>query len=125
MDMAKRIVVDAKVDYPAACNAMVNYLLYTSILIISILMTLNSIAVNMGLHFLLLLFCYSQETLLVHKDLSQSEGLNDLIVDLRIEGWTFLANHFSFKCKTNFELFVSFLLLGGWGVFVSMLNFFL
>ncbi|KAL0003208.1 hypothetical protein SO802_016989 [Lithocarpus litseifolius] len=50
MDMAKRIIVDAKVDYPAACNAM--------------------------------------ETLLVHKDLSQSEGLSELIVDLRVEGVT-------------------------------------
>nr|XP_023889211.1 delta-1-pyrroline-5-carboxylate synthase-like [Quercus suber]POF21871.1 delta-1-pyrroline-5-carboxylate synthase [Quercus suber] len=50
MDMAKRIVVDAKVDYPAACNAM--------------------------------------ETLLVHKDLSQSEGLSELIVELQVEGVT-------------------------------------
>nr|AKN79292.1 delta1-pyrroline-5-carboxylate synthase 1 [Betula platyphylla] len=50
MDMAKQIVLDAKVDYPAACNAM--------------------------------------ETLLVHKDLILTEGLNELIVDLRIEGVT-------------------------------------
>ncbi|GLT75466.1 hypothetical protein SLA2020_471890 [Shorea laevis] len=50
MSMAKRIVLDAKVDYPAACNAM--------------------------------------ETLLVHKDLVQTGGLNDLIVDLRLEGVT-------------------------------------
>ncbi|KAK9266433.1 hypothetical protein L1049_007517 [Liquidambar formosana] len=49
MDMAKRIVLDAKIDYPAACNAM--------------------------------------ETLLVHKDLS-SNGLNELIVELRREGVT-------------------------------------
>ncbi|GLT89090.1 hypothetical protein SLE2022_070900 [Rubroshorea leprosula] len=50
INMAKRIVLDAKVDYPAACNAM--------------------------------------ETLLVHKDLVQIGGLNDLIVDLRLEGVT-------------------------------------
>lgn len=50
VDMAKRIVLDAKMDYPAACNAM--------------------------------------ETLLVHKDLVQNGGLNDLIVDLGAEGVT-------------------------------------
>ncbi|PON65660.1 Delta l-pyrroline-5-carboxylate synthetase [Trema orientale] len=50
MDMAKRIVFDAKLDYPAACNAM--------------------------------------ETLLVHKDLAQTGALNELIVDLRVEGVT-------------------------------------
>ncbi|KAJ8533529.1 hypothetical protein K7X08_006853 [Anisodus acutangulus] len=48
MDMAKHIVVDAKTDYPAACNAM--------------------------------------ETLLVHKDLVQNGGLNDLIVELQTKG---------------------------------------
>ncbi|AQK99423.1 Delta 1-pyrroline-5-carboxylate synthetase isoform 1 [Zea mays] len=48
MDMAKRIVLDAKIDYPAACNAM--------------------------------------ETLLVHKDLNKSEGLDDLLVELEKEG---------------------------------------
>ncbi|XP_009588945.1 delta-1-pyrroline-5-carboxylate synthase [Nicotiana tabacum] len=48
MDMAKRVVVDAKTDYPAACNAM--------------------------------------ETLLVHKDLAQNGGLNDLIVELQTKG---------------------------------------
>ncbi|KAK8515096.1 hypothetical protein V6N13_122056 [Hibiscus sabdariffa] len=48
LEMAKRIVLDAKIDYPAACNAM--------------------------------------ETLLVHKDLVQNGALNELIVDLRIQG---------------------------------------
>ncbi|KAK9700085.1 hypothetical protein RND81_08G216200 [Saponaria officinalis] len=48
LEMAKRIVTDAKMDYPAACNAM--------------------------------------ETLLVHKDLQQTGGVNDLIADLRSEG---------------------------------------
>nr|ANU05021.1 delta-1-pyrroline-5-carboxylate synthase 1 [Manihot esculenta] len=48
MEMARRIILDAKVDYPAACNAM--------------------------------------ETLLVHKDLVQTGGLNELTVDLRTEG---------------------------------------
>ncbi|KAI3458649.1 hypothetical protein Pfo_015312 [Paulownia fortunei] len=50
MDMAKQIVLDAKTDYPAACNAM--------------------------------------ETLLVHKDLVQTGGLNELIVELQIKGVT-------------------------------------
>ncbi|XP_008785506.1 delta-1-pyrroline-5-carboxylate synthase isoform X1 [Phoenix dactylifera] len=50
MDMAKCIVLDAKIDYPAACNAM--------------------------------------ETLLIHKDLLNSEVLNDLMVELKHEGVT-------------------------------------
>ncbi|GAB2299725.1 Delta-1-pyrroline-5-carboxylate synthase [Dionaea muscipula] len=50
MAMAKRIILDAKLDYPAACNAM--------------------------------------ETLLVHKDLVQTGGLNEFIVDLQVEGVT-------------------------------------
>ncbi|KAL9255423.1 Delta-1-pyrroline-5-carboxylate synthase-like protein [Drosera capensis] len=48
MAMAKRIVLDAKTDYPAACNAM--------------------------------------ETLLVHRDLVATGGLNELILDLQVEG---------------------------------------
>ncbi|XP_023550848.1 delta-1-pyrroline-5-carboxylate synthase-like [Cucurbita pepo subsp. pepo] len=48
LEMAKRIVLDAKIDYPAACNAM--------------------------------------ETLLVHQDLVHTGGLNELVVNLRIEG---------------------------------------
>ncbi|KAK4431720.1 Delta-1-pyrroline-5-carboxylate synthase [Sesamum alatum] len=50
MDMAKQIVLDAKTDYPAACNAM--------------------------------------ETLLVHKDVVQTAGLNELIVELQTKGVT-------------------------------------
>ncbi|KAL6841338.1 hypothetical protein ACP4OV_028856 [Aristida adscensionis] len=48
MNMAKRIVLDAKIDYPAACNAM--------------------------------------ETLLVHKDLMKSPGLDDILLSLKTEG---------------------------------------
>ncbi|ERN08053.1 hypothetical protein AMTR_s00012p00263260 [Amborella trichopoda] len=50
MDVAKSIVLDAKIDYPAACNAM--------------------------------------ETLLVHKHLTQTGGLNELIQELKVEGVT-------------------------------------
>ncbi|XP_074567087.1 delta-1-pyrroline-5-carboxylate synthase-like [Curcuma longa] len=48
MEMASRIVLDAKIDYPAACNAM--------------------------------------ETLLIHRDLLNNEGLNNLLVELESEG---------------------------------------
>lgn len=34
----------------------------------------------------LIFVSYSQETLLVHKDLAHSSGLNELIVELRVEG---------------------------------------
>ncbi|KAL0333256.1 UNVERIFIED_CONTAM: Delta-1-pyrroline-5-carboxylate synthase [Sesamum angustifolium] len=50
MEMAKHIIMDSKLDYPAACNAM--------------------------------------ETLLVHKDFSSSEGLQDLVVELSHGGVT-------------------------------------
>ncbi|XP_031488425.1 delta-1-pyrroline-5-carboxylate synthase-like isoform X2 [Nymphaea colorata] len=50
MDMAKHIILDAKVDYPAACNAM--------------------------------------ETLLVHKHLLETGALNELCLDLKVEGVT-------------------------------------
>ncbi|XP_042384201.1 delta-1-pyrroline-5-carboxylate synthase 1-like [Zingiber officinale] len=50
MQMATRIVLDAKIDYPAACNAM--------------------------------------ETLLVHEDLLDNEGLNNLLIELKNEGVT-------------------------------------
>ncbi|KAL5730577.1 Delta-1-pyrroline-5-carboxylate synthase [Ranunculus cassubicifolius] len=48
VDKAKQIVLDAKTDYPAACNAM--------------------------------------ETLLVHQDLLNTDGFNEIIVALRTEG---------------------------------------
>ncbi|KAK9077900.1 hypothetical protein SSX86_001957 [Deinandra increscens subsp. villosa] len=50
MEMAKNIVLDAKTDYPAACNAM--------------------------------------ETLLVHKDLMENGGVNELLIELQNKGVT-------------------------------------
>ncbi|PWA68309.1 delta 1-pyrroline-5-carboxylate synthetase 1 [Artemisia annua] len=53
LEMAKKIVLDAKTDYPAACNAM--------------------------------------ETLLVHKDLLASGGLQELVQELEEEGVTLFS----------------------------------
>ncbi|KAJ0780255.1 putative glutamate-5-semialdehyde dehydrogenase, Glutamate 5-kinase [Helianthus annuus] len=53
LEMAKKIVLDAKTDYPAACNAM--------------------------------------ETLLIHKDLLASGGLQELVKELEKEGVTLFS----------------------------------
>ncbi|XP_073275331.1 delta-1-pyrroline-5-carboxylate synthase-like [Primulina huaijiensis] len=50
MEMARHIIVDSKLDYPAACNAM--------------------------------------ETLLIHHDLSSSDGFQELVLELKHEGVT-------------------------------------
>ncbi|XP_075507887.1 delta-1-pyrroline-5-carboxylate synthase-like [Primulina tabacum] len=50
MEMARHIIVDSKLDYPAACNAM--------------------------------------ETLLIHHDLSSSNGFQELVLELKHEGVT-------------------------------------
>ncbi|ONK75835.1 uncharacterized protein A4U43_C03F21060 [Asparagus officinalis] len=65
MDMAKRIVLDAKIDYPAACNAM--------------------------------------ETLLVHKDLMKTKGLDDIIMELR--GGGFDSYHLELLMLWRFSVF--------------------
>ncbi|XP_073148911.1 delta-1-pyrroline-5-carboxylate synthase-like isoform X2 [Henckelia pumila] len=50
MEMARHIIVDSKLDYPAACNAM--------------------------------------ETLLIHQELSSSDGFQELVLELKHEGVT-------------------------------------
>lgn len=106
--MAKRIVLDAKIDYPAACNAMVYHSLYSSTFIISFSPSLGDYLNLVEACFLLIdhlnsycnLTSQLQETLLVHKDLVPTGGLNELIVNLRIEGLT------SVKIKSSYILHI-------------------
>lgn len=79
--MAKRIVSDAKLDYPAACNAMVRELLPSlEILVMQVGFLISPDS------FHLLFPSSSQETLLVHKDLEQNAVLNELIFVLQNNG---------------------------------------
>ena len=86
-DMAKQIVLDAKTDYPAACNAMV--LCFSILLPDKLMYDKTHSKPQYGyviVLFLLALFNYLQETLLVHKDLVQTGLVNELIVELQIKG---------------------------------------
>ena len=74
MDMAKRIVSDSKLDYPAACNAMVKET-----------HTFPQDFSN-AVGFLITSSLSFQETLLVHKDHEQNGVLNDLIFVLQNNG---------------------------------------
>lgn len=58
-------------------------------------------------HLHVVFICYVQETLLVHKDLVQTGGLNELVVELRTEGRNFLSNNVLVRCS-NFILLVQF-----------------
>lgn len=81
--MAKRIVSDAKLDYPAACNAMVREFLtfhreFTN--------TVGDSKTHLTDHFIFYFSRLFQETLLVHKDLEQNAVLNELIFALQSNG---------------------------------------
>jgi len=78
--MAKRIVSDAKLDYPAACNAMVRELFTFHRDLIN---TVGDSKVQLTHFIFSRLF---QETLLVHKDLEQNAVLNELIFALQSNG---------------------------------------
>lgn len=43
-------------------------------------------AIKLSWYFLSLYVCYVQETLLIHKDLLKTEGLNDILLELKTEG---------------------------------------
>ena len=51
--------------------------------------------------------CYFQETLLVHKDLANTVALNELIVDLRIEGTVYSGICFFLASNSGFIIFYS------------------
>ncbi|KAJ0729690.1 putative glutamate-5-semialdehyde dehydrogenase, Glutamate 5-kinase [Helianthus annuus] len=81
MEMAKNIVVDAKTDYPAACNAMVFFFLENHD---TPPPPIIECSINIQIP-ICVIFC-DQETLLVHKDLMENGGVNELLIELQTKG---------------------------------------
>lgn len=57
MEMAKRVVLDAKIDYPAACNAMV--LVHSSVFFYSLLVSIATLFMTFSMDIILSLICTS------------------------------------------------------------------
>lgn len=86
MDMARHIIIDAKLDYPAACNAMVISLItvYCSIPLSLLFIVPGLMIAKISL--LILLDFSVKETILVHQDLTNAGGFQELILELKHEG---------------------------------------
>jgi hypothetical protein len=96
--MAKRILHDAKIDYPAACNAMVfsvyipfDWPSFCVDLHLTVCSSSGSFCrSNFTLCFDLLsslrFVTVSQETIIVHKDLLSNGGLDEIVFELQREG---------------------------------------
>lgn len=82
MDMVKRIVLDAKIDYPAACNAVVSK---SCILLKYQIIYVHRMRFSVEQYHVVDFF-FPQETLLVHEHLVNSGGFNELVLELQTEG---------------------------------------
>lgn len=102
--MAKKIVLDAKIDYPAACNAMVLFIfILTHLLDNSSVRTCAAVSFFFFYLFFKLL-AFFQETLLVHKSLLNSSGIKDIMFELETKGFlSSLSSHLYYSTYLSLE----------------------